>query len=172
MQCSLEWGRLGEWCKFFQPWHLHYTALHRLPCLHYCCNFSDICFKTVNPSSLLFVRVLRISLALVYCITTTPTEQETRSKSLCPRVSKDAWRIFEQNTRFQSTGGSWISNPILNVKAVNEWAGISYIDKQCNAMLQYMFIANLGEARGCYSTRNKWILPSVQLFMLSIRPTE
>ena len=45
-------------------------------------NVSDPCFKTVDPSSLLFLAVLGTSPALVYCITTTLTEQETRSKRL------------------------------------------------------------------------------------------
>ena len=61
VQCSLELGRLGERCKIFQSWQLHYTDLHGLPCLHCFCSFYVPCFKTVNPSCLFLLRVLATS---------------------------------------------------------------------------------------------------------------
>ena len=63
VQFSVKLGRLGEWCKMFQSWQLHFTAWHGLICLHCCCCYcSAPCFKTVSPSCLYFLTILVTSL--------------------------------------------------------------------------------------------------------------
>ena len=55
MQFSVELRRLGEWCKMFQSWQLHFTAKYGLFYLQ-CC--SKPCFKTVSSRDFLFFTVL------------------------------------------------------------------------------------------------------------------
>ena len=51
MQFSVELSRLGECCKMFQSWQLHFTAYHGLLNLQ-CC--SEPCFKTVASRDFFF----------------------------------------------------------------------------------------------------------------------
>ena len=103
VQFSVELNRLGEWC------HGSCTSLLDMDCFFTVLLWALL--QTVVPSDFLFLRFWWKAQALVYCITTTLTEQETRSRRLCldpPPLILDIHEVTFAPAHFGQPWGTFV----------------------------------------------------------------